>query len=59
MSEKILIRQVNWLGDAVMTMPAIRALRLANPDAHITLLAKPWVSAIFEKDPNIDEIIPY
>lgn len=63
MSEKtcknILVREVNWIGDAVMTMPALRALKLANPGARITLLAKPWVSNLFEMDPNVDEIILY
>ncbi|HEB02748.1 MAG TPA: lipopolysaccharide heptosyltransferase II [Nitrospirae bacterium] len=59
MPERILIRGVNWLGDAVMTMPAIRAVRSARPDAHIALLVKPWVAPIFEHDPHIDEIILY
>ena len=57
--ENILVRGVNWIGDAVMTMPAIRALKLANPDSSITLLVKPWVSPLFEKNPNVDEIILY
>lgn len=55
----ILVRGVNWVGDAVMTMPALRALKLANNNSKITLLVKPWVSPLFEKDPNIDEIILY
>jgi heptosyltransferase-2 len=55
----IVVRGVNWIGDAVMTMPALRALKLANPDARITLLVKPLVSRLFEKDPNVDEIIHY
>ncbi|MEJ2697905.1 MAG: lipopolysaccharide heptosyltransferase II [Candidatus Sulfobium sp.] len=53
------MRGVNWIGDAVMTLPAMRALRRANPDSKIVLLVKPWVSPIFEKDPNIDEMIIY
>jgi heptosyltransferase-2 len=57
MIDKILIRGVNWIGDAVMTMPAIRALRKAFPESKISLLVKPSVSPIFEADPNIDEII--
>ncbi len=57
--KNILVRGVNWIGDAVMTMPAIRSLKLTHPDARITLLVKPWVSRLFEKDPNIDEIILY
>ena len=42
-----------------MTLPALRALRLSNPGAKISLLVKPWVSPIFEKDPNVDELIIY
>ena len=57
--DNLLIREANWIGDAVMTMPALRALKLANPDARITLLAKPGVSPLFEKDRNVDEIILY
>lgn len=57
--DNILVRGVNWVGDAVMTMPALRALKLANNNSRITLLVKPWVSPLFEKDPNVDEIILY
>jgi heptosyltransferase-2 len=57
--ERILVRGVNWVGDAVMTLPALRAIRLAKPDAHIALLVKPWVAPLFASDPNIDEIIEY
>ncbi len=57
--KNILVRGVNWIGDAVMTMPALRALKLANPDARITLLVKPWVSLLFKEDPNVDGIILY
>lgn len=57
--DNILVRGVNWIGDAVMTMPALRALRLANRSSRITLLVKPWVAPLFEKDPNIDEIMLY
>jgi heptosyltransferase-2 len=56
---KILIRGVNWIGDAVMTMPAIMALRKAYPESKISMLVKPSVSPIFEKDPNIDDIVLY
>src|SRR5512135_2685623 len=59
MSEKILVRGVNWIGDAVMILPALKALRKAHPASKITLLVKPSVAAIFQKDPSIDEIILY
>ncbi|MDP2156980.1 MAG: lipopolysaccharide heptosyltransferase II [Nitrospirota bacterium] len=55
----ILIRSVNWIGDAVMTIPALRALKRSLPEARISLLVKPWVAPLFEKDPDIDEIILY
>jgi heptosyltransferase-2 len=57
--QKILIRGVNWIGDAVLTVPAIKAVRRAFPDAHISLLVKPWVAEIFSGNPDVDEIIPY
>ena len=59
MDEKILVRGVNWIGDAVMTLPALKALRKAYPNSHMSLLVKPSVAAIFEKNPFIDEVILY
>lgn len=56
---KILIRGVNWIGDAVITIPAIRSIRHAFPDAHISLLVKPWVAEIFKENSDINEIILY
>jgi heptosyltransferase-2 len=56
---KILIRGVNWIGDAVITMPSIRAVRHAFPDAHISLLVQPWVADIFKENPDINDIILY
>jgi heptosyltransferase-2 len=59
MSFSILVRGVNWIGDAVMTLPALRALRKAYPGATISLLAKPAVIPVFENNPDIDDIISY
>ncbi|MBF0377086.1 MAG: lipopolysaccharide heptosyltransferase II [Desulfamplus sp.] len=56
---KILIRAANWVGDAIMTTPVIRAIRKSYPNAHITLLAKPWVIPVFSNNPYIDEIMVY
>lgn len=55
--EAILIRGVNWIGDAVMTLPAIRAVRRAYPDARISVLAKPSVAPVYEHLHGIDEVI--
>jgi heptosyltransferase-2 len=57
--EKVLVRGVNWVGDAVMTLPAMRAIRRALPHAHVSLLVKPWVAALFERDPSVNDILLY
>jgi heptosyltransferase-2 len=56
---KILIRGVNWIGDAVLTLPAIKAIRRFHHKSHISLLVKPWVAELFTHNTDIDEIIRY
>ncbi|MDT8334205.1 MAG: lipopolysaccharide heptosyltransferase II [Desulfurivibrionaceae bacterium] len=56
---KILIRSTNWIGDAVMTTPAVRTVRQNFPGAHIAILAYPWVADIFRNSPHVDEVILY
>lgn len=56
---KILIRAANWVGDAIMTTPVIRAVRKNFPKANITVLAKPWVIPVYENNPYIDKILVY
>lgn len=59
MDEKILVRGVNWIGDAVMTLPALKALKNAFPESKVSLLVKPSVAPIFERNPFVDEVILY
>lgn len=56
---KILVRATNWVGDAVMSLPALRALRERYPHAHIAILAKPWVGDLYGREPFCNEVIPY
>jgi len=56
---RMLIRSTNWIGDAIMTTPAIRAIRKNFPHTHITLLAKPWVVPVFQYSPHVDHIMIY
>ncbi len=56
---RILIRAANWVGDAIMTTPVIRAVRKNYPQAHVTVLAKPWVIPVYENNPFVDEIMVY
>jgi heptosyltransferase-2 len=54
---KILIRATNWIGDALMSLPAVRAVRARFPNAEITVLARPWVAALYEGERSIDRVI--
>jgi heptosyltransferase-2 len=45
--KRILVRVPNWVGDAVMSLPALRSLRVALPDAELTLLARPLVRDVY------------
>lgn len=56
---KILIRAANWLGDAVMSLPAIRAVRLAFPDAEIAVLARPCVAGLYAHESCVNRVIEY
>lgn len=56
---KILVRGTNWVGDAVMTIPAIRQLRRIFPDARITLHTRTWAEGIFRDADFIDEILTF
>jgi len=55
----LLLRATNWLGDAVMTTPAVSALRGAHPGVRIVLLAKPVVAELFRHHPDVDEVMVY
>ena len=57
--ESILVRAANWVGDAVMSVPALQALRREHPGAHIAILARPWVAGLYGREPFCDELIPY
>jgi heptosyltransferase-2 len=57
--EKLLIRSTNWIGDAIMTTPAVRTIRQNFPEAHIAILAYPWVADIFKDCGHVDEVILY
>ncbi|MFN0172904.1 MAG: lipopolysaccharide heptosyltransferase II [Bryobacteraceae bacterium] len=56
---RILVRATNWVGDAVMSLPAIREIRGAFPRAHLAVLARPWVADLYRRELAIDRVIPY
>jgi heptosyltransferase-2 len=56
---KIMIRATNWVGDAIMALPALRAIRQRHPDATISIVARPYVADIYREQQVCDELIPY
>ncbi len=58
-SQNILIRGVNWLGDAIMTLPALHRLREANPKSKLTLLTDEKLSGLWECSRHYDEILTF
>lgn len=57
--QRILVRSTNWVGDAVMSVPALEALRASFPRAEIVLLSKPWVSELYWHHPAVNRQIIY
>jgi heptosyltransferase II len=57
--KKILIVNVNWLGDVIFSTPFINAIRQAYPDSYIACLLHPRCTDILKGNPHIDEIIIY
>jgi heptosyltransferase II len=56
---KILVRAPNWVGDAVMAIPALEMIRRARAGDEISVLARPAVADLFSGQPFADRIIPY
>jgi heptosyltransferase-2 len=58
-AKNIVVRSANWVGDAIMSTPALHSIRRNYPNARITLLAKPWVVPVFEHNPDLDDVMIY
>jgi len=56
---KLLIRATNWVGDAIMSLPALRAVRARFPDANISILARPYVAEIYRGQGIADVLLTY
>ena len=55
---RILVRATNWVGDAVLSLPALEAIRARFPKAYIAILARPWVAELYEHEAFADRVIP-
>lgn len=57
--QSVVVRVPNWVGDAVMAVPALRELRRVLPHAHITLITRPGAADIFIDVDFVDEVFVY
>jgi heptosyltransferase-2 len=57
--KRILVKGTNWVGDTIMSFPAVHALRRLFPKADISVLVKSYLAELWEDNPDIDEVIPY
>jgi heptosyltransferase-2 len=57
--KRVVVRGTNWVGDSVMTLPALRALRRVLPEARITLVVRPGAKGIFSEVDFIDDLLIY
>src|SRR5688500_1103450 len=56
--ERIVVRAPNWIGDVVLSLPAVRDLRRNFPAARIEMLARPWVAELYGAVKEIDAVRP-
>ena len=56
---RVAVRATNWLGDAVMSLPALRAVRGIFPHAHLAVIARPSVADIYARERAADRVILY
>ncbi len=58
-TQRILVKAPNWIGDALLSTPALTSLGKAFPDSRITVLAAPWVAPLLETHPAVKRVLIY
>lgn len=56
--KRVMVRVPNWVGDAVIAVPALRELRRVLGQSHVTFVARPWVAGLFDGEGLADAVIP-
>jgi heptosyltransferase-2 len=54
--ERLLVRAPNWVGDVVLSLPALRDLRRNFPAARLSVLARPWVADLYRAVGEVDAV---
>jgi heptosyltransferase II len=55
--KRVVVRAPNWLGDVVLSLPAVRDIRRAYNQASIHVVARPKVAALYEAVPEVDGVL--
>lgn len=55
----IVIRSTNWIGDAIMSLAAVREIRRLYPESRITLFSQDWVAGVFDGQGLVDDILTF
>ncbi len=56
---RILLRAPNWIGDAVLCLPAVEELKKLFPESSITVLAKGWTAPVFRNNPDVSAVLEF
>ncbi|TAN37980.1 MAG: lipopolysaccharide heptosyltransferase II [Verrucomicrobia bacterium] len=56
---RVLVISPGWIGDAIMSMPAVQQFHAAQPDTEITVLAKPNLLPLWEMNPAVQKRLVY
>ena len=56
MSDRIVVRAPNWIGDAVLSLAAVRDVRRNFPHARVEVLARPWVAELYQAVGEVDAV---
>ncbi len=56
---KLLVRATNWVGDAILSIPALETIRTRWPEAEISVLARPWVADLYRGQGLVDGLVHY
>jgi heptosyltransferase-2 len=55
-ANRLLVRAPNWIGDAILSLPALRDLRRNFPEARLEVLARPWVADLYRAVSEVDAV---
>jgi len=57
--DRILVRGVNWVGDTILTYPAVQRLKTSFPGSHLAILVRESLVDLWKTFPFVDEVIPF